>query len=295
VAPEERSGSFSHDYTITTAPGAGSTVELRVYLPSDASFLLIDQVVALTCPPPSSARPILPDVQTETVGTRGWRVASGYMDVDASKATQPWTAYVYRDGAVTTYGPVQPGTKKSFLIDDRVRAGTLLTFEVVLVGPVRVDIGDEEVMGFIRPPISSAFELSSTNIPQGGTAFLSAVHFGHKMLVHVLLATFPLRSHQIVPPDAVRLGTFTTNGQGKGLFFVKIPANTSVGEHEIVAYSDAGDSAAVSFAVLATPEVAGPPSLAETGTHTAALTVLGFGLIVSGAGALALGRRRRAM
>ena len=270
-------------------PGAGATVDLSVYLTSDSSYHFIDQEVALTCPPPSSTRPLLPDILIETIGGCRGSSATVKVVVDASRATQPWTVDVYRidKPGMNEFGPVQPGATRAFTVAKNVAHASDVTVEVAFVGPVRVDVGQIAAIDPITCTQPAVAIVAATTVVPGGTDQLLVHRFAPHESVHVTLRSAKSALE-------ATLGTIRTDATGSGHLVFTVPVHIGLGQHLVFATDGLGEEVVVTIQVVAAPtQPAPPPSLAETGTHTAGLAALGFVLILSGAGVLVLARRRR--
>ena len=191
-----RSGAYSKDFTLTAAPGADATVELSVYLPSDASYHFIDQQVALTCPPPSAARPVLPEVDLMLTGTGTatlpdstspwWSMRQGDATVDDGRLS-------HRQGRTATGRADSPRHLEERHRRQEQRGRMAFDVEVAFVGPARVDIGQVFNLAPLScPPPHAA--LDSDQVVPGGTDRLSVRGFSPHQLINVTLHPAPVQT-----------------------------------------------------------------------------------------------------
>lgn len=109
--------------------------------------------------------------------------------------------------------------------------------------------------------------------------------------------------------DPIKLGTMRTDATGAATGTFTIPANVPAGQHTIVVSNAAGQKVQITVTISsATSTVSGSttvsgsstvagkrgPVLADTGVETAPYAAAAAGLLLAGAGALALGRRKQA-
>jgi C4-dicarboxylate transporter len=138
---------------------------------------------------------------------------------------------------------------------------------------------------------------ASTSVQQGGTQTVTGFGFSAGEQVSAELHSTP-----------VSLGSVTASKAGTAIVAFTVPTALAPGKHSVVlAGATSGLTSTATFTVTAAPPraVAPPASAPVTGVPILAATgldgqqalvdvLIGLGLVAAGAGALYLGRRRRA-
>lgn len=130
----------------------------------------------------------------------------------------------------------------------------------------------------------ATISVSSSVVAPGGTITVSGSGFEANQTVRITLY-----------PEAVVLGTTTSESSGAWSATVTIPSDTALGRHTITAMDTAGDSASVTITVTAAagPSGGGGGGVSTTGVAVMSIGALGVLLVAGGAVMLMAGRRRK--
>ena len=129
-------------------------------------------------------------------------------------------------------------------------------------------------------PVAPRVDVAEPSLVAGAQQTISLGGFQPFEVVHGVLHSTP-----------VDLGTVTADAEGVATFVFTVPAGLETGLHTVSMTGATGTVVEATFTVTA---AAGGPALAYTGTDVAPLAGLGGALVLAGATALLLLRRRRA-